>query len=795
MEITEIIIIVLLLVCIAAYVWYRRPSTQLMRATSFLNSREIEKALIILDDIFERHPDAPVKLAECNYKQGIEYLSYDREIAKSFFNQAIGIKYRLPAKANKKDFEKIEAKAYLEICKINYDLITPEKPSQNKLNLILDNINYINNIPSTKDVENEFIELKQKYTREIAELYYFLGVNSEKIFNFTEALQLYYEAGKIAETISNDALKSNAIARTGICQLKNGDPVDLSQIAVINLAADDLKTDFYFRYVKKLINNKQFLDAEKLIQEHLDKDFPVIEKLKKIIRFSQSEKIVLKINNINNTLDKLYENTLSTEEMKGFYENIDQAIDSIKSLDPVISEKLVELKSSLFNRLLTKHIEENKFAGAINLIQSYPSFWENSELLRNLSICCYGFTNQGNLDENNYKYIISYYLTSVYSDKIILKSLEQTSWSDNYTFTLVEAIGSMNKYRGKLPENVNYENVSETNISIGAIQKELLNQFEMLLQKIDNQILAHTVHTFYSDEKTAIERILDVINKDILFASPYFAKTFDMNKNLVAELDKIYTGAQREDALEAGIPYLSHSDDGTFVNEYATAKEFACRMEKAVQSENLNELRLINSDQRKWLIPKYNKINSETEDLLLQAIASKIDDKNSNEQLILVMQEAIRFSDKNEKLKYQYSNYIAGHCISKINTGAIGNLDALSEMKNAYLYSPNNLKICNAIVLLIKFNLMDIINGQATNETEIYRLLDEIYLNRSQAFMHETGELVNARKQILQVLLNAGIDISLLEDTPSLGEEKQLNAQGEKMKTVLSYLKKMSNHE
>jgi hypothetical protein len=788
----EILFLFLIIAGAAVYIWYRMPSTQLMRAMSFLKAQKMDEAIIIFEMIFDQHPNAPVKLAECNYMQGIEYLSYDREIAKSFFNQAIGIKYRLPAKANKKDFEKIEAKAYLEICKINFDFIASEKSSKNKLNLILDNIQYIDDITTRQGVEHEFFDLKQKYIFELTELYYLLGVNSEKIFDITNAIQLYYKAVDMATVASNDTIKANAIARIGICKLKNGEAIDESLLYNIDDAAENLKTDFYFRYVKNLIRKNKYQEAEILIQKYLNIDFPVIEKLKAIAHSTKTEEIVSKINFINHTLDKLYENAFPIEELKVFYENLNQQIDSIESTDLTIAEKLKELKLTLFYQLLTSHIEVERFAGAINLIQNYPFFWKNPELMKNLSICCYGFISQGNLNQENYKTIISYYLTAVYSDKIILKSIEQINWCDNYTFTLIEAIGSINKYHGTLPDNVNYDEVSDANISIGATQKELLNQFEMLLQKIDNPLLSNNAQDFYSSEKISIERAIDIIDKDILFASPFFAKVFNLNKTLIMELDDIYAKYSREEALDAAIPYLDHSNTNTCIQEYALAKELLPRIEKTVQEENLNELRSINSDQNKWLIQKYNSINSKIEDLLFNSIASKIDDINISEHLILIMEEAIRFSDKNEKLKYLYSNYITNCCITNLNTGKINNLEALLEMKNAYLYSPNNLKICNSVITLIKLNLIDIINGQTNREIDIYTILDEIYPERSTTFMQETAELIKAREQILQVLINAGIDISLLEDTLSFPGRQRLNKQGEKMKTVLFYLKKMT---
>jgi hypothetical protein len=755
MEIIEIVLIVFIILLIVGgigYIYFRLPSTRYAKALSRLKAQKTDEAIALLEVIFNKHPDVPSKLAECNYQKGIEYLLYDKEIARSFFNQAIGIKYRFPEKADRNSFEMIEAKAYIEICKINYTYIVSEKSSQNKLKLILDNIQYLDSADTQLGAENEFAELKQKHISELAGLYYLLGINREKIFDFTKAIQMYSEAKDLALASFDREIEANAAARIGICKLKNREPVEDNLLRNINRAGEDFKIDFYFRYVKKLIKEKNYTEAENLIQEYLNIDSPVIEKLKKIIHYAKTRAVISQINAINLTLDGLYVNDFQTENLRSFYDNLNTSIKFIQTTDPALAEKIEELKPGISNRLLAKYIDEEKFSAAINLIQECPDFWENPELLKNLSICSYGFINQGNMDENNYKIIISYYLTGMYS-----------------------------------------------NISSEATRKELLDQFEaLLLQKTSNPDLIDAIQNFYSSEKTAIERVIDVIDdidEDILYPTPYFAKKMNgINETIIAKLNEIYTKQKREDALEAGIPYLlSNLGAHTFLHKYARAKELVQQVDTAIQEEDLNVLISINSDRGKLFVEKFDNINSKVEDILFNSIASKIDDKNMNENLIPIMEEVIRFSGKNEKLKHQYANYIANYCIFRVNSGEIDNTDALSEMEKAYLYSPDNPRICSSIITLIKRNLMDVINLQTKKESEIYLLLDEIYSQRSAVFMQESAGLTEARKQILQVLRNAGIDTSLLDDAVNASLKREpLNEQGERVKKVLFYLKYMS---
>ncbi len=60
-------------------------------------------------------------------------------------------------------------------------------------------------------------------------------------------------------------------------------------------------------------------------------------------------------------------------------------------------------------------------------------------------------------------------------------------------------------------------------------------------------------------------------------------------------------------------------------------------------------------------------------------------------------------------------------------------------------------------------------------------------------FKQNTSELVKARQDILSQLKEAGVDISLFEENAlSIRFGQTLNSEGEKIKRVLSYFKKMS---
>ena len=568
-------------------------------------------------------------------------------------------------------------------------------------------------------------------------------------------------------------------------------------LSIIDKADTTVKRDFYYRYSIQLIKEEKYSEAENIISTHLNFQSSEIDKLKEILNAEKNNNAVKRIAEINTSIEKLYNNALSTDEIKSLYDSIDKVSSEVSFLDNQLSEKISAIKPTLFNRLLTQYIAGEQYGNAITIIQKYPKFWESPELLKNLGICCYGYTSKGLLTERNYRIVISGWLTSVFSDRVILKSLDDTTWDDNYTFSLSEAIGSNYSQHEEIPDNVNYDEISETNISIGATQKELLQQFETIIHKeIQDVKLSKLVNDFYDSEKEAIEKVIEVVENDIFFATPYFATSNGINNEIIKELDNDYHSYSNENALEAGIPYIKNSNS-TVVYQYFFANDLVDKVITAIKNENSTAIKNLNTKDNKQWIEKFDNISSSVEDKLFNVIANKISEDDENEKLIPIMEECFSFSSQNEKLKHQYSSYVANYCISKVNNEEIDHFKALSLMKGAYLRSPNNPRVVKNFITLIRFNLMDMLNDQTRKTTEIYTILDWVKNNMSQTYKQNCNELSKARREILQQMKQAGVDVSLFDDNSmsSILSGTSLNSQGLKMKKVLTYLKELGNEQ
>jgi len=750
------ILIVFVALGILGFVFYESlPNPKFKKAIRLFNDGKFAEASEILVSIFEKHPDAPARLAECKLKQGQHSKLLNEVEALKYFNEAIEIKMRLSAKASKSNYELIEALAYYEIAQLKFKNSLISNSDENKIKELKDSLKFIDQATKT-GINIEFNILSKSHFSELAGIYFEYGFKSEKNKKYETAIDQYSRTIEFASKSAESNVFYDSITRKGISKLKNNEHVELGILDEVVHAKDEYKKDFLFRLSKTLLKNNEYLDAEKIIIKHLNFSSPDVEKLKELIKAKKINDAAKKVDDINYQVDQLYEKSFPITEVKSLYEKLDLRIDEIKLVIPAITEKLVQLKPGLFNRLLAYYFDNEQYEKSISLIQEYPLFYESPELLKNLGISCYRLTAQGGLTERNYKQIISCWLTALFCDKVILKSMEETSWDDEYTFTLIDAIGSRYKQYSNLPPNVNYSSISDSNISIGATQNELLQQFELLLhQQISKESLLKTVIDFYENERDAIKKIVTIINKDILFASPYFANQFGINVPVIKELEADYKEYSNEEVLEAGLAYLIENSS-SHIYKYASAKEVLTKVQKAIENENMRDLEAVITNSNKSLIEEYDSINSVFEDLVYNSFALKIEEDDENEDLIPMMEECIRFTDNKAKLKFQYSSYIADLCISKVNSDVMSNFKALSLMKKAYINSPGNVRICKNVSTLIRYNLTDFLNDKCTNEKEMLAIIDFIGKNRSKTFIANSDELKRELKTIDDALKKNG---------------------------------------
>lgn len=207
------VIIVLVIIGIVGYLIYQSlPNTKFEKAQNLFNAKNYNEAIDILNTIFDKHNDAPAKLAECKLNLG-KRASTESEKVK-FFNEVTEIRKRISKSESIAKFDRIEAKAFYEIAKIQY------KEAKGDIDKLKQNIKFIDTA-NKKGSESDFSSLKEKHFYDLANSHFKKATAKEKAEKLSEAIQQYDTAKDYAEKSDNKTVQNNSVARIEICKLKS----------------------------------------------------------------------------------------------------------------------------------------------------------------------------------------------------------------------------------------------------------------------------------------------------------------------------------------------------------------------------------------------------------------------------------------------------------------------------------------------------------------------------------------------------------------------------------------------
>jgi len=773
----------LIIIGIIVFAWLlaflnNNEDTKFEHAIGLIEKKRLDEAQEVLFNLASKHPLAVTKYAECFLKQAQELQNIGKiSDAIEKYNKVLDSKKLLTSLSDKTSFNIIAETAFYEISKLRFDSISVNENSQERIKDLKNNLDFIQNSEFNKS--NQIPKLVEKHNEIIRKLYFELGKKEEKNGNFNQAKNDYSNA--LTYCINkNDRQYFNIIGRIELCKIKLNESIALKNIKQVDKADTSIRNDFYFRYSCFLIKGGKFEDAEKTICSKLDTKNTDVKKLGELIRNEKIKSITNEITSINNQIKKIYNNTASIDLLVSLYDLVTVKGNELNKFVPGILNDLEKLKPSLLNRMLYHYNENNEYGEVINVIINFPEFYNSPLLMKNLGNASFNFLNKNGITTKNYKDIISYFLTSAYSDKVMLSSLEGTTWDDEYTFSLIEAIGSNYILHSEIPENVNYDEISESNISIGEAQKYLLSEFENILnKKVTEYNFQNEVFKFYREEKQAIENVIRIIPNDIVFATPYFAKRFNISNQIIDELEHDFLEGQDEESLKAGIPYLNDNRD-LRINDYFEAKKTIDSLIDSINQVDISKFTNSITARRKKLIYKFDTLLESMESRVYDSLNIIAKKKRTDKTVLDLMKKSLNILPNNDKLKHLYSSYASNLCVTLINSDKMTIYKGLQIMSSAYKISPNDLRVCRNIIALIRMNIFDILNDHNTHVSSVYSILDEIKTNRSVTFKNNADELLEARNEILDSLPSAARE--------AITTGAALNSNGRKLKKALDYL-------
>jgi len=744
--------------------FFRRAKVNLHfnRAQELMDSRCFSEAQEIFSTLFDDHTEAVAKFAECLLLQSAYA---DASVALDLLQQALSARCYLNSTSDVEMYEIVEERANFRLTKLRFDqIIKNNDPS--RIKSLEENISYIDSIRK-KELINDFEKLKQKNQLSLAHQYFKLGLYEEKRNSLPQASKLYGKAMETLRTQVSDKSFQSAHIRLKICKLKcsiNLPGGFLSGIEPTNPYAEEL----YYRYAIRLIKDGQITRAEKIVKKYLNGRKANLVKLRKVIDQEKKKKAVFKVNAVNEQIELLHAGIFDQKTIN-FYNELPTIIADLITIFPGLSGQLEEFKPLFFNRLLSYYYESNQYDRAVDLILDYPAFYNSPTLMKNLGNACLNFISNHDLTEDNYRITISSFLSATFADEVMLDSLADTVWDDGYTFTLIDSIGAVNELELDLPGNVNCEPKSETNISIGEAQRLLLSQFEYLLQNQNIDIpLKNAVISYYNFEKSVLELVSASIPVDGILTGPYLAKKYNLYPKILRKLEKNEWKLDEEQILEAGSFYnFDRSSD--FFNDYDDAKETIQTIIEAIANQDLDALEEMTTEENIELIQSYPRLLADLEDSIIKAFHILIGEDSGNEDLLPLMEQASTAVPESTKFNYLYSNYICELCTNF----EWDDFDGLDMIWRAYQKNPDNINVCRILVHYLNNNVIDILNEEASEVEEIFRIVGWINSHKSATFrqncelLKETqNKIWNSQPKPVQNAINASFEYGdeILED-------------------------------
>ena len=676
-------------------------------ALELLEKEKKENALNILENIKDRHSLAGLKIAQVKLDDAKKLSKQDPETAVIEFKKVLDVRIGITSiDLDIVKFNSIENKAKDGIASIYYKK-GKDKYRSNEFDL-------------AKDLFNKSLEwvvsnrIKTNCLTALSKSVYKKGAQYEIRQNYNLALSYYEKALNHITSHEKNDYYYNVQSRIQICNFKlirNPNKEVLDSLLDKTFPS---KNDLMFRYAL-LLSKRREIEA---CQEILDTQFSTsnnseIKKLKRFCNEYYQEEALEKMKWVDEVIfDKNNQNNSALSDLYNDFDNIRLVI--LRGF-PELSEKVEKIKPYIFSRLISQYFEEESFEKIVNHISSFESFYDKPELLKNAGIACLRLANNQGLTESNYQKVISTWLTAVYSDNVILNSLEATEWDDEYTFTLIDSIGSKYRFDNDV-DNVNFEEVTNENISIGEVQRELVTYFEDSLNHIIDSDLARKAQSFYQSEKEAIEKIIEVIDTQIIYASPYFAKQLNLHKVIIEHLVSEFENTRDLSILSLGDLYVKNRKPAIF-KHYSAAKKMIENCINAIENLDSNALERQNTTNNKRALQHLPKLKKQLEDGLVSSFNQLIH-YNRHDYIILNMFEsAIQILPDSTYLKSRAADFITNSTISKVNDGLMNNLDGLRNMIKAFKLDSTNHRTRNNLAKIVRRNCMDMLNG-ISNESK-----------------------------------------------------------------------------
>jgi len=541
-----------------------------------------------------------------------------------------------------------------------------------------------------------------------------------------------------ANEMQQDAV---AVSRKAVCALKRKD-IGIDSIVqdvetAIPIAPADIKKDIVYRYILVLLAAGRLQRATELA----DREFrsPKLRELCESYRLRQAKS---QIDELNKKIEELNGGRMGFDDAIQFHSSVDLMVDGIAETYPEHASLKSKYKKTIGKYILHVAFKEQRYETVFALLKKQSNnYLSNETLFRNMAVACLGIIESGGLTDENYKEVLGVWLSAVYSDKLIVKSLDYTSWDDGYTFSLADSLSQTFMYEN-LPDNINRDAPSESNIGIGQVQKALLERSDAALNGSNS-----AYYSFYREQIAAMDAMASYqkknrISEDIL--SPcIFAFVPDKYRNHFLDLLK---NDNSEEAINVGCLY---GLTGGLYDQFRIAQGYYAQC-----LDSLKRLVNVKTHFGTSRISTISTFSGLKKKLVQDARNEFANHKNNGKTYedLLGPFALICGALNDSQLSYSFSDFINGEIIPKMNANDLDTASGLKVLIDAYTVYEGNAQLNDNIKAILGNLLTEYVLG---GSSEAWSSISSVIRSTSSF----NGDLIkDIRENPLFGLIDGGIE-------------------------------------
>ena len=614
------------------------------------------------------------------------------------------------------DFSAISEPSYFELWQDYTSIVIKRSESQPKEKAITDLTEVRTQVESNCKTYLTYTSLCDALTSRIVKLRWETAKELEEYSDFDKAMEQY----KSTVREGSSSYSTKADFRFLICAIKANklteEIEDNIKIALGRTSYQSLKDDLAYRYACLLLKTTRPSDAEYIIKTYLPTESQLLNICQNLY-IKESEKY---LEDFNSKCKSIAKEDLPLQEAIAFLNQFSQYKHMISRNLQDTTNKFIGYRRKLEAYIVKSFFDDEKYSDAFSLLlKIFPNFFEDDTNFRNVAIASLGIieSDENNINEDLRKKAISIWLSAIYNDRLFVKSLDYTSWDDQFTFTLEGSLGdtSYEDY-DELPENINFDAPFDNqNIAIVDSQNSLISRAEGIIRdKLPD------LERFFNQEKEALDALVSLnMDESCIIASPYFANMFQrilesIKDAMDTELTRGY--GNDEDVISLGVKYgFGGGDYERYKKAFKCAE--ACRNAYGKPASTLKSA-LSTLPKIKEFDKLYSSLKSFFSNKMNDAIKEEMHYSTFIDTFAVVCSA---FNDT--ALSLGFSQYANGEVVHLLNEDTMHERDGAMLLARIYNIAPSNIQV--------KQNLEGVLKALARITVEKNQRADVAALNRA----------------------------------------------------------------